>query len=232
MEVDEMPDENAWYATIVKPFIKPSPKLAIQMKKKELDRRIWMLDCCIKRYERQRLRSVAKLKQAVKNRATANRLDQIGKELANYESLQNECGNSIIIYQEGIQTLERLHQMIMTTEDFKDINTQLTTVNRRLNLNKTVSMTRSYERNMDTLEQKDVMMRELIVDRHEYTEESRSRANEYIQKAREEAGLVVEGSMPSSSKAGPSSEASGSSSSSQSAMSDEDRKLFERVMGL
>jgi hypothetical protein len=233
MEVDELPDTDTWDGWIVSWFVKPSPKLEIELKKRELTRRILRLNVQVNLYERQRLSAVRKLDQAVKGRSTERRLKLIGNEIANYENLQDACAYSIVKYQEGILTLEKLDQMRQTTTDFAEITKQLAKMNKSLGLRKTATMARNYERNMDIMEQKEETMSELIVERHDTDAEGKARADQYIQKARAKAGLDAEVSMPAPSRRPTESQASSSSSSSSSStMNNEDEAMLKRVMEL
>ncbi len=74
---------------------------------------------------------------------------------------------------------------------------------------------------MDIMEQGEETVSELIVGRDEMDEESKGRANEYIQKARSAAGLDVEASLPSSSSA-----------PLRPELSEDDQALIESVMRL
>lgn len=172
-------------------------------------------------YEKQRLAALRKLKSAVKNRTTPRMQTLIAGEIAKYESLQESCAHSIVKYQQGILTLEKLDQMRQTTTDFADITRMLGKMNKELNLRRTATMARNYERNMDIMEQKEETFSDLVVGRDEMDEASQSRARDYIQKARAEAGLDVEASLPSSSSAAPRVE-----------LTDDDQALISRVMGL
>jgi hypothetical protein len=142
MEVDEMPDDSWWGGWLACQFCRPSPKLEITMKKRELARRIFRLDMQVRMYEKQRAAAARKLKAAVKNGAPARRQTLIATEIAKYESMQDACAFSVVKYQQGILTLERLDQMRQTTTDFADVTRMLANMNKQLNLRRTASMAR------------------------------------------------------------------------------------------
>jgi hypothetical protein len=140
-------------------------------------------------------------------------------------------------YQQGLVTLEKLDQMRQTTTDFAQITNLLKTMNRRLNMKATVKMARDYDKNMDIMEHKEETMSDLLLERDELDGESIKKADEYIQKAREKAGLdtdskfsTVSGRIPTEAVA------SGSGvhtrSSAPIPLSSEDEDLIRKVNNL
>ena len=227
MEVDELPDTATWGGWFQSWVAYPSPELRMKLMKRELGRRIMRLEIQIKMYEKQRKQAQAQLTQVVRRgNATDRRTALLGQKVAKYDSLQDQCAYSIIKYQQGLLTLEKLDQMRQSTTDFHKITRELTVMNRKLNMGKTVKMAKQYDRQMDIMESKEETMSELLVERDEMDSEAQSEAQKYVQKAREAAGLDAESSMPSAHRSAP------GVRQHAPALSQEDKELIARLESL
>jgi hypothetical protein len=200
-EYDEEPDPETWGGWLEAKIKNPSPKLKIERKRKELTRRILVLNTQIRVYEMHRSKAERQLRMVIKKgNATQRMQDLLGTQIAKYESIQEQCAYSIVKYQQGLISLEKLDQMRQTTTDFAHITLLLVEMNRRLNMKRTVSMARAYDRHMDTMEVKEDTMAEMLLERDEMDTESIEKAHKYVQKAREKAGLETEEKLPAAQK--------------------------------
>lgn len=198
MEVDELPDPSeSWGQWFMSWIAYPSPKLRLKTMKREMNRRITILEFQIKRYEQDRKKAERQLNNIIKRGdASERRLALCGKKVAKYDALQDQCAYSIIKYQEAMLTLEKLDQMRATTTDFHHITRELNRMNTKLNMKRTVRMSRHYDRQMDQMEYKEELMSDLLVERDDMDAETSQKAKIYVNRAREAAGLSVEDKMP------------------------------------
>jgi hypothetical protein len=237
---DEEPEEGTWSETFCGMFGTPSPKLQIKRMKNILHRRILVLEVEIQRYEHYRKTKEKELDRLLRRSNCTNTSQNIlGEQIANYAELQIRCGMSIVRYQKGLQTVTQLEQMRDTTMDFAMITKELSRMNRTLNLRNIVFMTRSYDRHMDIMEDKDTFVKEALLDRNDMDEDTQKQGKMYVDKARTRAGLATETQLSNAERRTPQSgnaiihsDSSSNPNMNAGNLSPEDEDLIRQVNNL